>query len=84
EPSAAAILVVGLSALYAPFKGGLLVPSPLVLVFTSTNPSGQLFLPFTWPANGPAGVSLHFQLWVSDSAGPAGFAASNGLKGTSG
>jgi hypothetical protein len=48
----------------------------------ATNPAGALTLPFTWPTGVPAGASLYFQMWISDSGALAGFAASNGLKGT--
>ena len=81
--SSAATLVFGLSQLNAPFKGGTLVPTPLLLVPLATNPSGALSLPFTWPSNVPPGMALYFQFWINDAGGVAGFAASNGLEGLS-
>ena len=82
-PSSAATLVVGLSQLDAPFKGGTLVPHPLLLVPLATTASGTLSLPFTWPAGVPALTALYFQVWMADPGAPSGFAASNGLEGLS-
>jgi hypothetical protein len=76
-------LVIGLSELSAPFKGGLMVPNPDVLVFgLTTNGSGNLLLSAMWPVGIPSGFTSYYQHWITDVAGPAGFAASNGLSGT--
>jgi hypothetical protein len=34
----------------------------------------------TWPAGVPSGFELYVQAWIQESAGPAGFAATNGIK----
>jgi hypothetical protein len=79
-PNTTATLVIGLAQLNAPFKGGLLVPSPDVLVFgLPTGPAGTLALSATWPAL-PSGLTIVFQHWIADPAGPVGFSASNGLQ----
>jgi hypothetical protein len=83
-PSAAATLVVGLTAVLAPFKGGTLVPQPLLLVPLPTNALGGMSLPFVLPGGLPAGTQLHFQHWIQDAGASAGYAASNGLRGTTG
>lgn len=76
-------LVIGLSALNAPFKGGVMVPNPDAIVFgLLTNGAGALQLSANWPAGLPAGLTSYYQHWVTDPAGPFGFAASNGLSGT--
>jgi hypothetical protein len=81
RPNAPAFLIVGFSALGAPFKGGTLVPdADFVLGPFTTSGAGGLSLPGTWPAGLPELLSLWFQAWVQDPAGPKGFAASNGLK----
>jgi hypothetical protein len=82
RPNSAAWLVLGLSALQAPFKGGVMVPNPDLVFPVPTGPLGSLDLTSTWPAGVPAGFSLWFQWWIQDPAGPVGFAASGGLKGT--
>jgi hypothetical protein len=41
-----------------------------------------LVLSGTWPPGSPAGLELFFQMWIFDAAGPAGLAASNGVKAT--
>jgi subtilisin family serine protease len=76
-------LVVGVSALFASFKGGTLVPHPdLLLIGLPVDGSGRLVLQGTWPPGIPSGTGIWFQHWVTDQAGPAGFSASNGLGGT--
>lgn len=80
-PSAAATLVFGLTVLNAPFKGGLLVPAPLLLLPLGTDAAGVAALPFEWPVGVPAGTELYFQAWVPDAGAPFGLAASNGVRG---
>lgn len=76
-------LVEGLTEINAPFKGGVLVPSPdLILPGLLTDGNGGLLLGGTWPVGFPSGLDIYFQLWVNDPAAPAGFASSNGLRGT--
>ena len=76
-------LVMGLSALNAPFKGGVLVPdADFVFLGLTTSPAGALELSAVWPAGVPSGFVTYFQEWVFDPVGPSGFAASNGLGGT--
>jgi Thrombospondin C-terminal region len=82
-PSSPATLVFGLSAINAPFKGGMLVPQPLLLVPLGTNALGAVSLPFTWPAGVPAGLSAYFQYWIQDGSATFGYSSSNGLKGVS-
>ncbi|HEX5011206.1 MAG TPA: hypothetical protein VFY71_12485 [Planctomycetota bacterium] len=80
RPNAGTFLFVGFSPLFAPFKGGTLVPHPDVLLGPfSTDATGHLVLPGVWPAGVPEMLTLWFQEWIQDPAGPAGFAASNGL-----
>jgi len=76
-----AILVVGLSLLDAPFKGGTLVPDPDVLIGPlPIGPAGSLDLTATFPTGLPAGLMLWFQHWIVDPAGPKGLAASNAVE----
>ncbi|HVQ23857.1 MAG TPA: hypothetical protein VMV01_01715 [Planctomycetota bacterium] len=79
-PAAPAALIVGFSPLFAPFKGGVLVPSPdLVIAGLATGPAGALSFSATLPATVPVGFTFLAQFWVVDAGGPAGFAASNGV-----
>jgi len=80
---ASSTLVIGLSSFEAPFKGGVLVPSPDVLLGLPVDGAGGATLPFTWPAGVPSGTMLWWQWWIVDPAGPSGLAASNGLLSTS-
>jgi hypothetical protein len=82
-PGASTSIVVGVAELLAPFKGGLLVPSPDVLVHgVMADVQGAWSLSFAWPAGLPAGASLWFQAWSPDAAAPAGLAASDGVRAT--
>jgi glyoxylase-like metal-dependent hydrolase (beta-lactamase superfamily II) len=76
-------LVVGFSQLNAPFKGGVLVPNPdLLLGPIPTSVTGTAEISGLWPFGVPSETQIAFQWWVPDAAGPAGLAASNGLLGT--
>jgi probable HAF family extracellular repeat protein len=79
---APAFLCTGIAPLAAPFKGGILVPTPTIVVALGTDAGGELDLPATWPMGLPSGLQVYFQAWIVDAAGPAGFAASNGLRAT--
>ncbi|MCB9898133.1 MAG: hypothetical protein H6825_09035 [Planctomycetes bacterium] len=82
-PAAPAVLVVGLSPLDAPFKQGVLVPQPdLVLSGIVLTGSGGFALSFPWPAGVPSGASVWWQTWIQDGAAPAGWSASDGLRST--
>lgn len=79
--AAPATLVAGFSLLGAPFKGGVLVPSPgLLLAGLATDAAGGLLLAGTWPAGVPSGLDLFFQAWVADAGASAGLAASNAVR----
>jgi hypothetical protein len=83
QPNAGLTLIAGFFVVDLPFKGGALVPSPDVIVLgLNTGPTGSLTLGTTWPAGVPAGFTVYVQGWISDAAGPAGFAATNGVSGT--
>jgi hypothetical protein len=80
-PAAAPVsLVVGFSFLGAPFKGGVLVPHPdLILSGLATNAAGTLSLAATWPSGVPAGSKLWLQAWLAPTSG---LCASNAIRGT--
>ena len=74
-------LFIGLGEINAPFKGGVLVPLPLVSATLLLDGSGGLVLATSWPAL-PPGTTIALQAWVVDAGGPAGVSASNGLRAT--
>ena len=83
RPFSLAYLIVGLGTLNAPFKGGVMIPSvDFMLSGLPTDKHGQFLLATPFPPGVPSGFSLWFQYWISDPAGPKGFAASNGAHGT--
>ena len=74
-------LVVGLSTANASVYGGTLVPFPdLLLPGLPTGPAGAWTLLDTWPAGVPSGLSVWFQAWVQDPAGPFGWSATRALR----
>lgn len=80
--NAPATLFVGLNDINAPFKGGIVVPDPDIIVTgLQTNGSGALTVAAVWPGL-PGGLDVFFQYWVSDPLATFGLSASNGLKGT--
>lgn len=73
-------LIVGFAPVNLPLFGGLLVPSPdLVLLPLPTDANGSWSLAATWPAAVPSGFSVYFQTWLPDPLGASGYAASNAL-----
>lgn len=81
KPSAFGMLFTSLASTPAPFKGGTLVPVPVLLSFpVATNPAGQLPLAWNgWPS-GLSGASLYLQYAIVDAAAPAGVSLSNALR----
>lgn len=79
--NAASGLFVGLTRVDVPFKGGVLVPAPDILITGfNTGGGGGLQIDAVWPSGLPSGFDLFTQIWTVDAGGPVGFAASNGLK----
>lgn len=80
--SALGALIIGAVRIDQPFLGGTLVPAPDLLLILPTNAGGSLSLSASNLPAGLSGLSFYFQYWVTDVAGPLGYAASNGLRGT--
>ncbi len=80
RPLAATTLFVGFDWIAKRFKGGVVGPSPdLVLAGLVTDAIGNLSLAASWPAGVPAGFTAYVQAWVKDPAAIMGIAASNDL-----
>lgn len=77
---ASTAVLLGFTALKAPFKGGTLFPTPDSVHWFVTDKAGELVIEAHWPANLPPGVQIFLQAWVADSAAPGGFAATNALQ----
>jgi len=75
-------LVIGLSALNAPLKGGVLVPALDAVIGIPSNVPGGFEFTVAWPPGVPPGTNIYLQVWLPDGAAPANFAASNAIKGT--
>jgi hypothetical protein len=77
----ASTLVIGLSEVNVAVYGGTLVPFPdLLLAGLPTGPAGAWTLIDEWPAGVPSGLSVWFQAWVLDPAGPFGWSATRALR----
>lgn len=82
-PSSTAFLFLGTTAGNVPFKGGTLVPIPILFTLQfPTDAEGALSVPFVWPAGVPSGSLLYFHYWYANAGGPAGVAASNAVEAT--
>ena len=79
-PLAPAALYMSTSSTPTPFKGGKLLPVPVLqTLILSTHSQGEIPLAWSaWPA-GLSGVNLYFQFAVEDVAAMKGVALSNAL-----
>ena len=81
QPGAPAILIIGASALMAPFKGGTLVPNPdLLAPLVVVGTGGSVSMGGTWAPGPASGMQLFFQWWVADAGADHGWAASAGVQ----
>ncbi len=79
-PNATTAMIVGATSVFVPLKGGILVPTPnVILDGFSTNALGELQLGGPMPAGIQGDVELFFQAWIVDPAGFKGFASTNGV-----
>jgi len=78
QPGVAGSLVIGASTLSTPFHGGVLVPSPDVIVPVVPDDSGNWAATFRWPVG--ASEPLTLQAWFPDAGSRSGFSASNALQ----
>jgi hypothetical protein len=83
KPSTTSAMVMGLSELSVPFRGGILVPNPDVLALgLPVDAQGESTLALPIPVGLPPGLAVWFQAWIQDPGGPFNLAASNAVKGT--
>jgi hypothetical protein len=80
-PGAAGMLFVSLAEGNVPFKGGVLVASPILIMLPiASNGSGGMLLPWaSWPAL-PSATTLVFQAGFSDAAAIHNVSLTNGLR----
>lgn len=82
RPDTTATLVIGLTVLSAPFKGGTLVPDADVLIGgLPIGPGGGFLIGLDWPEQDLSGLALAWQVWVVDDTAVKGLSASNGVLG---
>jgi len=73
--------VASTGLLNAPFKGGILGPTPDLILPVAVN-AGSSHVEVMWPAGVPSGAEIFIQAWIADGGAPKGFAASPTLRGT--
>ena len=82
QPGAFAILIAGHNQLLAPFKGGVLVPQPhMIIPLGPLDAQGGLQVSGAWPASMPSGASFSMQVWRPETGAPSGFAATTAIQG---
>lgn len=80
RPNAVTAHILGLTAVNAPFKGGLFVPAPdLINTPLMTDGEGTAVVAGNW-FSGLSGFTFYLQFWHADPAGIKGFAASTALR----
>jgi hypothetical protein len=77
-PSASGGLVVGLGQVNAPFKGGVLVPTPDLILILATDGDGAWRIDAPVATGVPTGASLYLQGIVSDAGALKNFAFTTG------
>lgn len=76
-------LVVGLTRIDMPFRGGVLVPAPdVVLSGLNSDSEGTLEVLFSMPLGVPAGTDIYLQGWAVEALSPTGLVSTNGLQAT--
>lgn len=70
-------VVLGTSATWQLFLGGLLVPSPDVLLPFVLDANGAVTVTGRWPNDAGAGFSIYLQAWLADTYGPARFTSTD-------
>ena len=73
------IMILGLSEISIAWLGGVLVPSPDIILPVQTDANGESSFRFVWPAGVASQASASMQVWLPDAAGVMGFVATNAL-----
>jgi hypothetical protein len=70
-------LFLGFTTINAPFKGGVMVPSPDVIVPITTDATGGVVISSPYPSGVPSDVPVWSQAWLNDAGAILGVSASN-------
>jgi hypothetical protein len=83
KPFAPTWMILGVTTINLPFKGGTLVPAPLIAAGgLGTDATGGLAIVAPITAELPEGTTIVVQAWMLDPGGVQGAAATNGVSGT--
>jgi hypothetical protein len=80
--NALVVYAIGTQLLNAPFKGGLMVPDPLLLVGVFADAAGTASLVAPSPAGLPPSLDVIVQAWMADLGGVFGYSASSAVFAT--
>lgn len=78
-PGSAGAHVLGAANAGLPLFGGVLVPSPDLVVPLATDAAGKASFAMAWPLGLPGGLDVYVQSWVLDGAAVQGLAATDAL-----
>lgn len=82
-PSALCGVIVGLANVGLSYGGGgILIPSPDVVIVAAVDGTGSLTLTTPWPAGVPSGFDLYYQVLFDDPAASAALSATNAYGST--
>jgi hypothetical protein len=81
-PLAPSLMVASLGRVDLPIFGGVLVPTPEILIPFVTLGDGGYTLGATWPASSTTGTTVYLQTWTIDALAVQGLSASNALEAT--
>lgn len=82
EPNHLGLFAFGFARIDLPLFGGVLVPTPDLLLVVLGDTAGASTIAGSWPVGIPGGLPHYAQSWLLDAANPAGFRSSNALQGT--
>ncbi|MGQ0552789.1 MAG: FG-GAP repeat protein [Planctomycetota bacterium] len=76
------LFCLGTSAINLPFKGGVFVPWPEVMLGSFAGSSGAAVVSGTWPPGQPGQQHVLAQAWILDASAPHGLSATDALRAT--
>lgn len=77
RPHASGVYVIGFEKAMLPYVGGVMVPSPSLLVPLATDGAGSAAISGALPASIAGGFDVVAQCWILDPAAPNGYAAAS-------
>jgi hypothetical protein len=81
-PSALAAVLYATGSIPQPFKGGIVLPGPLLTpIYATTSATGEIPINFIMPGSLPSGTEIWVQWGIKDAAAIKGVSLSNAVEG---